>query len=154
MIKDATSHVHGFTSFQISAKCRRRSECFALCGGLPDAQADTFSHQQVIDQARELASQDYLPPLQVAPACWISTMTRIARSGFRKDKALWSKTSSLFEAEFLHREAISPGVELFSVESGTAHVIGVDQTVSTPQHLTSLNFCKKAARWPVIACTS
>lgn len=97
-------------------------------GGLPDAQADTFSHQQVIDQARELASQDYLPPSQVAPGLLDLDYDAHRQIRFRKDKALWSKTSSPFEAEFFAPGSyFTSGVELFSVESGTAHAIGVDQ---------------------------
>lgn len=128
--------------FMTSPQFRLASPVAALLLGLMSVSLTTavhaepvpFSHQQVIDQARALASQDYMPAPQVAPGLLDLDYDAHRQIRFRKEKALWAKTNSPFEAEFFAPGSyFTTGVELYSVESGVAKLIGIDRdTFDTP----------------------
>ena len=92
------------------------------------SQAGPFSYQRVIDEAKALASEDYLPPSQVAPDLLDLDYDTYRKIRFRKEKALWAKTTSQFKAEFFAPGSyFTTGVELYSVENGESRPIEIDR---------------------------
>jgi len=93
-----------------------------------------FSHDQVVDAARALASMPFVPPPLVPERLLDLSYDEYRQIRFRKEKAVWGNTRSPFSAElFPVGGFFESGIDIYIVESGEALTVPVDaETFITP----------------------
>ena len=99
-----------------------------------DEKPARFSHDVVLDAARAMSQNEFIPQMPVPKALLDLDYDRYRQIRFEKDAAIWGKTRTRFNIEMFAPGSIyNNGIDVFVIENGVAIPIEIENnTFITP----------------------